>query len=82
MNKANSPNFQIKYRPAPLGKSLIKLRMDNCEQATILETIMILGLVIGIFILYVKNLKLQREIEQWDFKYFRLMGRINELEIY
>ena len=56
--------------------------MDNCEQVTILGTIMILGLVLGIFILYVKNMKLQREIEQWDFKYFRLMGRINELEIY
>ena len=56
--------------------------MDNCEQTTILGTVMILSLVIGMFVLYVKNLKLQREIEQWDFKYFRLMGRINELEIY
>ena len=54
--------------------------MDNCEQTTILGTVMILSLVIGMFVLYVKNLKLQREIEQWDFKYFRLMGKINELE--
>ena len=55
--------------------------MDNCEQMIILGTVMILSLLIGMFVLYVKNLQLHRQIEQWDFKYFRLMGRINELEI-
>ena len=55
--------------------------MDNCEQMIILGTVMILGLLVAIFVLYVKNLQLHRQIEQWDFKYFRLMGRINEMEI-
>ena len=56
--------------------------MENCEQVNILGVLIVMGLLIGIFVLYVENRKLKRDIEQWDFKYFRLMGRINELEIY
>ena len=56
--------------------------MENCEQVTILGILIVMGLVIGIFILYVENRKLKREIEQWDFKYFWLMESINELEKY
>ena len=56
--------------------------MENCEQVNIVWVLILIGLLIWIFILYVENRKLKRDIEQWDFKYFRLMGRINELEIY
>ena len=55
--------------------------MDHCDQMIMWGTVVILGLLLAIFILYVKNLQLNRQIQQWDFKYFRLMGRINELEI-
>ena len=69
-------------KPRSIRKSPQTIDMENCEQVTILGTLIVMGLVIGIFILYVENRKLKREIEQWDFKYFRLMRRINELEIY
>ena len=55
--------------------------MENCGQINMLWVLILIGLLIWIFILYVENRKLKRENEQWDFKYFRLMGRINELEI-
>ena len=55
--------------------------MDHCDQMIMWGTVVIFGLLLAIFILYVKNLQLNRQIQQWDFKYFRLMERINELEI-
>ena len=56
--------------------------MENCEQVNIVWVLILIGLLIWIFILYVENRKLKRDIEQCDIKYFRLMGRVNELEIY
>ena len=56
--------------------------MENCGQINMLWVLILIGLLICIFILYVENRKLKLKNEQWDFKYFRLMGRINELEIY
>ena len=56
--------------------------MEKCEQVNIVWVLILIGLLIWIFILYVENRKLKRDIEQCDIKYLRLMGRVNELEIY
>ena len=56
--------------------------MEKCEQVNIAWVLLLIGLLIWIFILCVEKKNLKKEIEQCDIKYFRLLGRVNELEIY